>query len=401
MHTIDMPPYHVAIRFLNVYADSLDAMQHVMHVEHTRNMFDRVYTQIQANDKIDPGALALILSICASVGFYWMVGFHRGPDVFGDQPTANKVSTEWSRQALYAIEQVRVSTTETSLEAVQACVMLTFLFYHVEGFTVRVRMMHSTAIAMARDQGLHKLDTKAARTADLTQTGIIEKEVRRKVWWHLSCTDWYVSIHGMYRNHTDVYDRLLTYIRGPQEGMYAIHPHQISTNQPRNLTREDLNTHGPEFTRSSLEPTVMSYYLHRIKLAHACRDIVDAVWCFPDMDQVNYDLVASMDAKFENIYRTMPRFLRFDISSSQLRAEYGDAFTVQMDNQRVMANQMINTMRCKLHLPFLIRAKSDDRFKYSRKIGLESARNVFKIRQTVLDEESHFLESHLKLGGRL
>lgn len=145
----------------------------------------------------------------------------------------------------------------------------------------------------------------------------------------------------------------------------------------------------------------MSYYLHRIKLAHACRDIIDAVWCFPDMDQVNYDLIASMDAKFENIYRSMPRFLRFDISSSRLRAEYGDGFTVQMDNQRVMANQMINTMRCKLHLPFLIRAKFDARFKYSRDIGLESARNVFKIRQTVLDEESHFLESHLKLGGRL
>ncbi|KAK4496649.1 hypothetical protein PRZ48_012631 [Zasmidium cellare] len=381
-HTIDMPPYHVAVRFLNVYAENLDAMQHVLHVEHTRNMVDRVYTQIQANDRIDPGALALILSICASVGLYWMVGFHRGPDVFGDQLTANKVSTEWSRQALYAIEQVRVSTTETSLEAVQACIMLTFLFYHVEGFTVRVRMMHSTAIAMARDQGLQKLDTKAARTADLTQVGIIEKEVRRKVWWHLSCTDW-----------------LLTYIRGPQEGMYSIHPRQVSTNPPRNLTREDLNSHGPDFSRGAGEPTIMSYYLHRIKLAHACRDIVDAVWCYPDMDQVNYDLVASMDAKFESIYRGMPRFLRFDIPSAQLKMEYGDAFTVQMDNQRVMANQMINTMRCKLHLPFLIRAKFDARFNYSRNIGLESARNVFKIRQTVLQEESSLLQSHLKLGG--
>lgn len=190
VQTIEVPPYHVTIRFLNVYADHLDAMQHVMHVEHTRNIYDRVYSQIQANDKPDPGALALILSICASVGFYWMIGFHRGPDVFPDQATANRVSTEWARQALYAIEQVRVSTKQTSLEAIQGCIMLTFFFYHVEGFTVRVRMMHATALAMARDQGLHKLDTRAARTADLTQAGIIEKEVCRKVWWHLSCTDW-------------------------------------------------------------------------------------------------------------------------------------------------------------------------------------------------------------------
>lgn len=182
--------------------------------------------------------------------------------------------------------------------------------------------------------------------------------------------------------------------------MYSIHPHQVSTNQPRNLTRDDLNTQGPDFNRSSLEPTVMSYYLHRIKLASVCREIADSVWCYTDLDHINYDLVTSMNAKFENIERNMPRFLRFDISSNQLRSEYGDAFTVQMDNQRVMANQMLNTMRCKLHLPFLIRAKFNPQFNFSRNVGLESARNVFKVRQSVLDEEQVFMKSHLKLGGK-
>lgn len=195
--------------------------------------------------------------------------------------------------------------------------------------------------------------------------------------------------------------RLLSYIRGPQEGMYSIHPHQTSTNLPRNLNRDDLNTQGPDFSRSHSQPTIMSYYLQRIKLATVCREVCDSLWSYADVDRIDYDLVKSMDAKFEGVAHSLPRFLRFDNPIAQLRTEYRDSFTMQMDNQRVMANQMVNTMRCKLHLPFLIRAKHNPTFHFSRTVGLESARRVFQIRRTVIEEEGAFHKSHMKLGGSL
>lgn len=381
---INLPTKDVVLTTLEAYAEHVDAVQHIMHVDRTREVVDKVYHRIEMRQHVDPGVLAFVLSLCANVAYYWTIGFHRGSSLFTDNETASKVSSEWARQAFLALEQARTASSTTSIEAIQASILLVFLFYHIEGFNFRVRMMHGTAITMARDLGLHKTDWPGFQRSEPLRQEIIDLEVKRKLWWHLSCTDW-----------------LLSFISGPQVGMYCIHPSQMRVQVPRNITRDDLNTREPDFQRSLDEPTVTSYYLQRIKLATTCREVADAMSQYPDPEQMGIDLIKSLDAKFEQQIQEFPRFLRFNIPCQQLKAEYGNAYRQQMDIQGPMINFMLHTRRCKLHLPFLVRAKTNPRFEFARRIGLQAARTVFDIRRFVHEDGNFIAMGHFKLGGMI
>ncbi|KAF7193838.1 putative transcription factor lepB [Pseudocercospora fuligena] len=386
--TIIVPTYDVALAFLDAYAEHLDAMQHIMHIDSARSCIEHTYRKIKSGHEVDPGALTLILGICASVGFYWTVGSSSGQSLFSDQQKALKASKVWAKQSLYATEQMRLSTITSTLEGVQGCIILMFIYYHMEGLTSRVRLMLATAITVARDLGLHRTDAPGSSLPTATQADLIDIEVRRKCWWHLTCTDWFMSFIG-----------------GPQEGMYSISPSHMSVKLPRNLNPEDLNTKGAEFSRGLEEPTVMSYYHQRIKLGMTCREVADALWSsfhILEPETIDYTIVATLDAKFERQLNELPRFLRLDIPTQQLHREYGHMYTPQISMQSVMANLMINTRRCKLHLPFLVRAKQNPRFEFSHMMGLQSARAVFEARRRVMEDEPTFTGARaLRLGGIL
>lgn len=386
VRTISMPTYDVAVSFLNAYASHLDSMQHILHIESTRDALDRVYTGIANGQEVDPGALCLILGICACVAFYWTVGSSCGDALFDKHEPAHKVSSIWAKQSLYAMEQIHLATADPTLEAVQSMVMLTFLFYHMEGFTGRVKLMHASAIALAHSLGLHKTDSYR-RPVSNNQAQIIDQEIRRKVWWHLTCTDWILSFMG-----------------GSQEGTYSVSPRNMTVNMPRNLNRKDLSTEGSDFARPLSEPTMMSYHLQRIKLATICRDIADDLWQsiqYSDPADVDPNVIAALDSKFDQQLRELPHFMRLGIPMEQLKAAYGNDHASSLDTQRIMIHLMLNTRRCKLHMPFLVRVKANPRFAQSRAMGLQAARAVFEARRYAMRDTQSFGANHLKLGGLL
>lgn len=183
--------------------------------------------------------------------------------------------------------------------------------------------------------------------------------------------------------------------------MYTISPSQMIVELPRNLNREDLASQGPHFSRPTSEPTLMSYYLQRIKLGVTCREVSDCLWNSPDPAQIDYSLIIALDGKFETQMQELPSFLRVDRPSTHLSADFSSVRRDQMYTQAIMINLMLNTRRCKLHLPFLTRIKSNPRFSYSRQTGLQSARAVLDLRRRVAEDASSFSASHFKLGGLL
>lgn len=388
VRNINMPTKDVAIAFLDAYATHLEATQHLLHINSTRDLIDRVYDRLAIGQEVDPGALGLVLSICASVAYYYTAGTFGDHGIFHNHDTAHQMATLWARQGLYTMEQVHIRTmTDPTLEAVQSMVMLSFLFYHMEGFTCRARFMHSSAVTMARSLGLHKIDMPDGRPPPNKQLDIIDREVRRKVWWHVTSTDW-----------------LLSFMGGPQEGIYSIGVHNMCVNIPRNLNQQDLDTKDSSFSRPLSEPTGMAYYNQRIKLATTCREVADSLWNhirFMDPADVNYDTVAVLDAKFDAQLKELPRFMHLNIPCSQLRTEYGELFTPSLDIQRIFIHLMINSRRCQLHMPFLIRAKTTSAFKQSRATGLHSARAVFETRRIALQDTESMGAMHLRLGGLL
>lgn len=186
---ISIPSYDVVVACLDAYSHFLDAMQHIMHMPDSRRMIAHNYAQMQSRHHVEPGATAFILSLCATVAFHWTTGFRGSLEIFENSASALKLSNVWAGQALVAMEQARLASAAT-LEAVQASALLTFLFYHMEGFTYRMNIMHVTSIAMARDLGLHNTDKSNSRPRDTTQAATIATEVRRRLWWYLTCTDW-------------------------------------------------------------------------------------------------------------------------------------------------------------------------------------------------------------------
>lgn len=175
----------------------------------------------------------------------------------------------------------------------------------------------------------------------------------------------------------------------------------MNVKMPRNITRVDLSTKGPDFECSLAEPTAMPYYLQRVKLGITCREISDIFYNFSDPESTDYEVVRMMDTKFERQIQESPRFLRFDLPFTQLRAEYGEAYDQQTDIQGIIVHFMINIRRCELHLPYHIQAKSSLRFTFYRRMGLQAGRSVFNVRRIVLSDSEPASAAHLKVGGML
>lgn len=114
--------------------------------------------------------------------------------------------------------------------------------YHLEEVSLRVRHLHSGAIAAARGMGLHAIDRTPGRAKEEMQEQIINVEVRTRLLWHLAATDWILALCG-----------------GPQEGTYAITPKQMHVNIPRNIKDDDLRTCSATCSRPVIELTSMSY----------------------------------------------------------------------------------------------------------------------------------------------
>lgn len=97
----------------------------------------------------------------------------------------------WMRCALDLLthtERVLPST----LEDTQSSIILIFLDYSLEGFSSRARSVLIRALQWARDQGMHKIDATASLSGDGVEDKaiMIDREIKRRVWWHLSASDW-------------------------------------------------------------------------------------------------------------------------------------------------------------------------------------------------------------------
>jgi hypothetical protein len=125
----------------------------------------------------------------------------------------------------------------------------------------------------------------------------------------------------------------------------------------------------------------MSYYIQRIKVATICRDVIDMMPLTSfELGTVNYQDVINLDRKFEAFFRDLPAFFKIDErhireSESIMRQR------PHMQIQRYALGMIAQTRRCKLHQPFLIRRSVQHHYDYSRRISLESARTVIRMKE--------------------
>lgn len=258
--------------------------------------FERVYEDLRTGKNVEPNRTVFLLSILASVAALWAFSPDEIP-LYSNRQQALDAAYDWTRITLDVLEQVRRSGSAT-LETIQATISVVFLLYHADGFSLKVRALHGSAISIAKELGLHRTD--AARNGlpqPKNQAEIVDRELRRRIWWHLACTDWSLGTAG-----------------SMHAGTYLISPRQMRVQKPRNLSDDELSTMPSDWERPISVPTIMSYSIIRIRLGEISRRIAD-LDSMLEMDHISIDEIISVDDEFETLLTDLPVFLRIDQQS--------------------------------------------------------------------------------------
>ncbi|WPG98498.1 Hypothetical protein R9X50_00128900 [Acrodontium crateriforme] len=352
--------------FLKVYLEKVDTLQHIIYKPHLYAMWDAIYAKIGQGEPLEHSHTALMLGIFASAAAHYSFCFDQlSETTFDSRQSAVSVSLYWLKSTFEVLEKAR-RIESPQLETIQATIIIMFMIFHIEVFSPKARFLHATAVVAAKEIGLHLIDSEKKRE-NRSQQQIINTELKRRVWWHLCATDWSIAITG-----------------GPNEGTYLINPKHMRTKKPRNITDEELAVQGPDFDRPLTDATPMSYYLYRIKLGELCREVADITWeilAGAEPEQIPYHTIIATDNKFEALVQSLPQNLQLCNENPITTSHPADPISTL----RYFTNLTIHARRCKLHLPFLLRASRNPRYAFSRDQCLRSARQILRLRTMTLD----------------
>lgn len=184
------PEYKIAVLLLQNYESVVDPLCRVLHLPSVRSMLKSFYWQLNQARSPPPGEAALLLSLFALSAFFYQGSV--GSQVPQGGEDSLQLSKAFATSALDVLDHSRRATSGT-LEDVQAYILMMFVIFHFDGFSARGRLLLTTAISLARDLGLHRLDSEAGDLDGRTSSArvLIDREVKRRVFWFLASTDWY------------------------------------------------------------------------------------------------------------------------------------------------------------------------------------------------------------------
>lgn len=186
-----LPPKEEATVFLDTYVEYIDNLQHVIYEPHIRTMMDNIYSKTKDAEQLVTGQLALLLAILASATAIYQF-FPPDAPLELSNSDATHVSLFWTKAALDLLG-ISHRTSERRIEDIQATILLSFLLYHLEGFSVRARGLFASSMSIARDLSLHKIDAPGSQSSDLlVHTDPVSLEMKRRIFWHVVATDWLV-----------------------------------------------------------------------------------------------------------------------------------------------------------------------------------------------------------------
>lgn len=183
--SIAFPPFHVANLLFDNFEKTIDHVCYVLHNPTLQTLIRTAYLRIHQNEVFPPGQAALLLSVFSLSAFFYPVTAKS--EVATTILEATHLSKIWATAALDMLNSSQHQTSG-SLEDVQAYIIMSFVTYHVDGFSARNRYIAAMAASMAKDLGLHRLDANAPDP--LNVSALINERVKRRVFWHIVSTDW-------------------------------------------------------------------------------------------------------------------------------------------------------------------------------------------------------------------
>lgn len=175
--------------------------------------------------------------------------------------------------------------------------------------------------------------------------------------------------------------RLLSVVSGPQEGTYFIHPQHANVRLPKDCSDDEIHLSMDNGPVVEPQPTGMTFFLERVRLAHICREVTDILPLETSkLVQIPYEQIIILDKKFQDFFSSLPFFFRVD-SESRQKSKILEIVYTNIDTMRYCITTIAHSRRCRLHQKFLLRQSFNNRYAYSRKACLESARAIIQIHE--------------------
>ncbi|KAG7038774.1 C6 zinc finger protein [Colletotrichum scovillei] len=344
-----------ALLLLQDFLDNPFHLLPILHPTAARSMIVNFYSVLTSGGDPDPAHAALILGIAATSAFF----FTEGSQVNGAFETleeATHAAVTWFKSSLNILGKSQANACG-SLEEVQARSILAYLVYNMEGCSARFRFLHGCSLSSAREMSLHLIDGPGSEQQDEEAM----KEIKRRVWWHITATDWMLGLMG-----------------GPTDGTYNVQPRQMNVKEPRNINDDEESFSNEAISMPTDTATTMSCFIRRIQLAGIARSVIDArAPGMPDAEITDYEQVLELDRLFEDAIADFPPFLRPDGPIPKTAPRY-------LSLQRDVVLLGFLSRRARLHRPFLLHDKQDSQYQASREICLSSARTVLAIATRLL-----------------
>ncbi|KAI4603763.1 hypothetical protein KJ359_003583 [Pestalotiopsis sp. 9143b] len=357
---IVFPGYSAAVLLIDNYERNVDHICHVLHLPSTRAMMRTAYLRLGRGETVESGQAAILLAVFAFSAYFYEAG--PASEVAATERDAVALCRQWSRGAMDVLDYSQRHSSG-SLEDVQACIIMSYVTYYLEGMSKKGRMLLASAVSIARDMRLNRLDAEGADVGKGKHSAqeVVDREVKRRIFWHLVTTDWLQST-----------------ISGPQEGMYFIHPDHIHVRFPKDCDDEFLAFDGVDTSASEPRPTSMTFFLAKLRLAHLCREITDTVPIeTKKLVRIPYESVIALDKKIDAFLSSLPFFLQSDAASREHSRSLETVYP-KVPLLRFLLLTTAHSRRCRLHQKFLLRLSSDVRYAYSRRACLESARAIIQ-----------------------
>ncbi|KAH6682246.1 hypothetical protein F5X68DRAFT_24635 [Plectosphaerella plurivora] len=371
---IHIPRHDEAKVLVDFFLTNLNYIYHVVHPQSLSSMVDALYAQIDKQEPVTPGRMVLLLAVFASSTHAWTTVGAAG--LFPSPGDAHTQAHLWIK-ATHDVLHAEQGSPPFSLEAVLGTVVLSFITCNIEGVSMRYRGLISTGLVLGRELGLHRLDGEASGGFN---GGVIAAEMGRRAWWYLAATDWLLAAR----------------YGGPNEGVYQVNPRHMAVNKPRNIDDADLVEGDPNVDRPLSQPTDMSYFLQRLRLAEVSRAIVDhtSMAMRTSARATHHAHVMSLDFELHQMTRDVPPFLDINNYPDTPAPEMHDMFI-----QAYMLNSLVQTQRCAIHLEYLI--SGDPAYASSRETCIGAARQILRAEQQLLRSRHPFVQTRGRLSAIL
>ncbi|KAI8653003.1 hypothetical protein NCS55_01283500 [Fusarium keratoplasticum] len=359
-----LPPVNQARKLFDHFASTLQPSLCILHIPSARDILEKTYRIIlrgQGEHKIED--LLLLFSIFAGATLSWTKQLLQ--ELNATKHNAKYAFETYTHLATTILDDTNQPVTPSTTALAATATLAHIVINSDEPFPAKALALRLRCHLMAKSMLLHRLDTPSStRERILEGANAIEVEIQRRVWWSMVASDWLSAFSG-----------------SSQEGVYAFIPRQMRVNYPSNVDDEMMKPFDPIPNFPLSTPTGMTCFLHRIKLADLCREIVDTIP--PMMDEfleADYEVILGLDKKLNDLLTNLPIFFRLDpesIRQSQDICRERPYITWQ----RIVLHFGLHARICRLHRSYHLEGWWNPKYAYSRSASVHSAHQVLELRR--------------------